>query len=63
MKKNVLPSDTAYIQDMYKFNQPLVYLPESFKEEADQYINSTGRVVEITTASEIYDELVAYFSN
>ncbi|XP_031553453.1 uncharacterized protein LOC116290539 [Actinia tenebrosa] len=63
MKKNVLASDAVYIREKYNFNQQLVYLPKSFKDEADLYVNSTGRIIDITTASKAYDELVTLLSS
>lgn len=64
MKKAVLPSHIAFLEDKYKFNQELVYLPQSFKEEADQYLAHTGIMkIDLTNAMDVYNELASHFSS
>jgi len=58
----VVSSDITFIEEKFQLNQQLVYLPESFKKEADSYMKNTGRVLEMKSSTEIYEELVIQFS-
>jgi len=61
MGKLTQDDDVHFLSEKFKFQQNLEYLPESFINEAESYMNSAQLHICQNNASNIYKELVAFF--
>ena len=55
--------DVDFIIQKFDFKQELEYLPLTFRQEADIFLQSNGIEVEIESAHQTYIALVNYFES
>ena len=63
MGKSYRMEDYEYAMEKFGFDDELSYLPNTFKDEADNVCEENGLLITIDSAKDVFIFLVQHFSN